>query len=1133
LKKLSPLNSRIMMNRRIKILAIGTCLLLPSLALAQISPEDLQKIEKALPAQATVKPKQPRKLLVFTRAEGFVHQSIPHAAKALELMGKQTGAFTAVESAEMSAFAPENLRQFDAVLFANTTQLAFEDLSLRQSLMAFVKSGKGIAGLHAATDNFYNWPEAGDMMGGHFDGHPWQANGTWAIKIVDPAHPLTAAFHGKNFQISDEIYRIRQRGLRQTSRVLVALDMTDKTNHAAEGVRFGDRDIPISWAKNFGAGRVFYSSFGHNQSVYWNPAILRHFLDGIQFALGDLPVDTTPLPFDVESAFAPGELEQLFAKVATYEYGQSREPLVNLLEYFRLAAVSPKLQQQNEKRLLQLLTSNTTLAGKQFVCEQLSLIGSKASVPTLARTLQDSATSDMARFGLERIPDPAVDKALRKALSQTTGKIRIGLINTIGQRRDARAVSALSKLFENSDPLTASAAITALGKVGGEKVARVLARAKDKTSGELNALVCDAYLNCADMFLQQGEKDRALAIYSQLNAPQFPEPIRYAAMRGMMHGRGENEGEFVLSLLKNSDPATQILAASLVHEIPTRESVAGIAQALPNLAPASQAQLLTSFAERNDAETRQTAVAATQSDHAEVRAAALQTLGKIGDETAVPLLAKIAAGKNAEAAIARRSLYRLAGPNIDETIVKNISIAAPEVKIELILAANQRRISAATPVLLQTAKAPESQVRVESIRALKTTAGDQNLPDLIELLVNAPTASERSELEATMIAVALKAPAEKRKSDVVMNRLIALPPGTNPEVRESLLRVLGGIGDEAALPILIAALNDTAANVKTAAIRGLSEWPNAAPGKNLLAIAENSQQITHRILALRGFVRLLRFESDLPSEETIKKFRRAMELAPNPNEQKMVLGWLAELKSLEALEMAAAYLKNAALRTEAEVAAVKISGAVSGTHPAETKAKLQQVLQSAKNDTLPHTREALALIKQIERFEDYMTAWLVSGPYINNEANLFDYAFPPEQPGQAGVKWQVMPASTNKDAPWLLELDKVLGGDTRVAYLRNHVWSEREQRVKMELGSDDGVKVWLNGELIHANNAARGVTPGEDVVEITLRQGWNSLLMKIIQGAGGWGACARLRNLDGGKLEGVKVALPERGNEVN
>ncbi len=190
------------MKRRTKLLpSLWHGVLLSSLALAQIPAEDLQKITKALPEQATARPKQPRQLLIFTRAEGYKHSSIPYAAKALELMGKQTGAFTAVPREDLGAFAPENLGQFDAVLLISTSALAFDDLALRQSLMAFVKSRKGIAGLHAATDNFYNWPEAADMMGGYFEGHPWHANGTWAVKIVDPPHPLTAAFHGKGFQI--------------------------------------------------------------------------------------------------------------------------------------------------------------------------------------------------------------------------------------------------------------------------------------------------------------------------------------------------------------------------------------------------------------------------------------------------------------------------------------------------------------------------------------------------------------------------------------------------------------------------------------------------------------------------------------------------------------------------------------------------------------------------------------------------------------------------------------------------------------------------------------------------------------------------------------------------------------------
>ena len=123
-----------------------------------------------------------------------------------------------------------------------------------------------------------------------------------------------------------------------------------------------------------------------------------------------------------------------------------------------------------------------------------------------------------------------------------------------------------------------------------------------------------------------------------------------------------------------------------------------------------------------------------------------------------------------------------------------------------------------------------------------------------------------------------------------------------------------------------------------------------------------------------------------------------------------------------------------------------------------------------------------------------------------------------------------MPASTEPARPWLLQLDQVLGGDNRAAYLRTEIWSDEAQRVKMELGSDDGVKIWLNGELVHANNSSRVVNPGEDVFEIDLRQGKNSLLLKITQGAGGWGVCARLRNLAGGKLNGVRAVLPEVKN---
>lgn len=257
--------------------------------------EDLNaKIAKALPAKATVAPKKPRKLLIFSLSEGPRHDCIPVAQQTFVMMGEKTKAYTPVTSSDMAVFEPAKLAEFDAVLLNNTTNLKFENPEYRKSLMAFVKSGRGIIGIHAAADNFQLWPEAGEMMGGYFDGHPWTANGTWAVKIDDKSHPLNKGFAGKNFALSDEIYQIRGPYSRSTHHVLLSLDMSDARNQKLPGINRTDNDFAIAWIKPWGKGRVFYCSLGHNLDVYSNPMVLRHYLDGIQYALGDLKANDSP-----------------------------------------------------------------------------------------------------------------------------------------------------------------------------------------------------------------------------------------------------------------------------------------------------------------------------------------------------------------------------------------------------------------------------------------------------------------------------------------------------------------------------------------------------------------------------------------------------------------------------------------------------------------------------------------------------------------------------------------------------------------------------------------------------------------------------------------------------------------------
>jgi len=275
----------------------------------QLSIEQRTTIEKALPAKAPGKPGKPRKLLVVTLnvRDGVPrtgHPSIPHGNYALQLMGQKTGAYEAVFSNDVEMFRPRNLEKFDAVCFNNTVGVLFEDQELRMSLLDFVSGGHGFVGIHAAGATFVQWPvydqwpEFGDMLGGYENGgHPWKPDETITLRVEDPQNPVNAVFGGQSFQISDEVFQFQAPYSRRKLRVLLSID-TEKTdmNPSRRFLpdRFAERDFAISWIRNYGKGRVFYSSLGHNSHIFSNAPVLAHFLAGIQFALGDLAAEASP-----------------------------------------------------------------------------------------------------------------------------------------------------------------------------------------------------------------------------------------------------------------------------------------------------------------------------------------------------------------------------------------------------------------------------------------------------------------------------------------------------------------------------------------------------------------------------------------------------------------------------------------------------------------------------------------------------------------------------------------------------------------------------------------------------------------------------------------------------------------------
>ncbi len=252
-----------------------------------------------------------KKILVFSKTMGFRHKSIGTGKQTLKLMGESTGAFDVVISDDLVNFDQDNIKNFDAICFLNTTKNVFSaskgqlkkmsdaekkaasdlEKTRKTNLMNFIAGGKGFIGIHSATDTFYEWPEYGMMIGGYFNGHPWTSNMEVSIKAEEKnkAHALLngviPADKGE-LRFKEEIYQLKDPYDSSKLTLLLKLD-SDASQKPRGGIKRKDKDFGVSWVKPHDKGRVFYCSLGHNDHIYWNKNVLRHYYAGIIYALGE------------------------------------------------------------------------------------------------------------------------------------------------------------------------------------------------------------------------------------------------------------------------------------------------------------------------------------------------------------------------------------------------------------------------------------------------------------------------------------------------------------------------------------------------------------------------------------------------------------------------------------------------------------------------------------------------------------------------------------------------------------------------------------------------------------------------------------------------------------------------------
>ncbi len=240
----------------------------------------------ALPL-AIAQPK-PKQLLAVGMSAGFTHDSVSDALATLHRLGKDSGLWNTTIRSDVQLITKKKLRgnaknldYFDAVFFMTTGELPL-DSEQKEAFLSFVRDdGKGFLGAHNATDTFYEWAEYGEMIGGYFDGHPW--NQFKATVVLEDRDFAATRHFPPRFVIHDEIYQFKNFSSDRV-RLLMSLDTT-QVDMAAKGVK--QAEIPIAWTRQYGAGRVFYCSLGHRSEVWENPVIQTMWVEAVKWAMGD------------------------------------------------------------------------------------------------------------------------------------------------------------------------------------------------------------------------------------------------------------------------------------------------------------------------------------------------------------------------------------------------------------------------------------------------------------------------------------------------------------------------------------------------------------------------------------------------------------------------------------------------------------------------------------------------------------------------------------------------------------------------------------------------------------------------------------------------------------------------------
>ncbi|QDT94868.1 family 16 glycoside hydrolase [Gimesia aquarii] len=639
-------------------------------------------------------------------------------------------------------------------------------------------------------------------------------------------------------------------------------------------------------------------------------------------------------------------------------------PVILLLSFSLLLNVTPanadtKNDSKKETaRLVKVLNSDADTHTKAMACRRLAAIGHKSAITSLANYLGNPKLATYTRSALENIPDQGADDALRNALTEVKGNLLVGVINSIGKRKDKKATGDLTKLLSDKNTKIAIAAAHALGSIGTKSAADALQAAIGKGDKKLQREVGFACLMCARSLAKKGDKQTAIALTELVHKADLPKNIKVAAMQ--------------LTIVLKGKAGLGLLAEELKSEDLSRFR-SGL-QAARDLGKQSTSTLINVFNALPD-ERKALVIPALSLSHDSTALPLIRKAATTGSEPlklqAVYALSELepALDENAQLQVLK-DLFGLLKQNNSEivsaaqAVITQISSSQPPEKVKALIESNTRklveseglpqqlmglqlagacRIDSVTPTLLSLASHSNTEVKQAAIKALGGTTSAATLSQLITLALKNPNDKTTSD--------ALKAACSRLPLDQTAQALASAMQGATTEQKQLLLKQLAAIGGETALKTIVKAARSNNDALQNTATDLLGKWVSIDVAPALLDLAKNLENRKYKIRSLRGYIRVAR-QLNMTPEQRLEVCRNTLANAERNDERKLVFEVLRRYPNPLAVNYTVSLLKDKQLNVPAS--SIIVSWAERGT-PVDAdllQNALQQVIATTSNANL-------------------------------------------------------------------------------------------------------------------------------------------------------------------------------------